>query len=103
MLMLFLFLFFIAGVIESTIFCVHGGLSPDFQSLDQVSFILFFFPFVDFPYRYSLQNCNKSSVEECIFLLYCITYWMPIQQKLAPPMLPLAILPAGNPCEIIHI
>jgi len=26
----------IAGVIESTIFCVHGGLSPDFQSLDQI-------------------------------------------------------------------
>eukprot|EP00111_Clytia_hemisphaerica_P020607 TCONS_00060720-protein len=25
-----------AGVVENTIFCVHGGLSPDFQHLDQI-------------------------------------------------------------------
>jgi len=29
---------FSAAVVEKTIFCCHGGLSPDLHDLDQVSF-----------------------------------------------------------------
>ena len=33
------------------------------------------------------QNFRKNCVEECIFILYSIAFWIPIQQKLTPPEL----------------
>ena len=47
----------------------------------------------DFIFQSSRQNNRNSSVAEFYFLsMYSIVFWMPIQQKLAPPVLPFSKL-----------
>lgn len=34
----------LGAIVDGAVFCVHGGLSPNLQGIDQVSFLVFILP-----------------------------------------------------------
>jgi diadenosine tetraphosphatase ApaH/serine/threonine PP2A family protein phosphatase len=58
----------LAAVIEDSVFCVHGGLSPTIKSLDDVSTLFLKFYFIDTIFRFEqLIGDNRFlMMDQCV-------------------------------------
>ena len=75
---------FSAAVVEKTIFCCHGGLSPDLHDLDQVRFYFHITCFTQSNYTSKVEHDNflphhRSAMRADGFIIFSLcTYCRPM-------------------------
>ena len=73
------------ALIDSRVLCVHGGLSPDLRTLDQVHLLLQ----VRLPHRGRARRA-KCSAPTCLLCQLLLLLLPPLQQASAPSLTVLA-------------